>query len=158
MLNLNEIKELMAMGFTHEQIVEMCKETPEVANAKTTDTPPVNDHAIKQDINLVWGENTVTLKAVNSSKVHKDLWHVNFELLKSEYSAKYSSSKGIYWNKKDSESFLKAKINFKPVTRLDVEAQIELEHKRIEECNTKIDNLKQLIKESESKLDKLKNL
>ena len=35
MLNLNEIKAYLDLGFTHEQIVEMCKghEQPEVANA-----------------------------------------------------------------------------------------------------------------------------
>ena len=49
MLNLNEIKELKAMGFTNEQIVEMCKETPEVAHANAKDTPAQAKYFVKAD-------------------------------------------------------------------------------------------------------------
>ena len=159
MYTINEIKEMLAMGFTPEQIAMMNQEKPEVANAKAVDTPK-EDHAIRQNINLVWsGENlTLQLKAVNASKVHSDLWHVNYVYLRDNYKAQYSKTRGIYWYKKDIESFNKARDEFRVIDCLNVKAQIELENKRIEEYNTKIEYLKKMIAESEAKLEKLENL
>lgn len=39
MYTINEVKELLAMGFTPEMIANMNQETPQVANAKATDKP-----------------------------------------------------------------------------------------------------------------------
>ena len=129
MMNINEIKELMNLGWTKEEIIAMCQgnNTPEVANANAKETTPVDP--MKQvlftkefDVKKV-GKVLEPSTFIGKSLYAKALRKVNTLALKKGYKTIKGCKTG--WEFEDEKEAFHALKNFKFIHNLTVEMYLE---------------------------------
>ena len=128
MYNLNEIKELMAMGFTPEQISRMNQETPKVANAKAGEPKKPVD-PMKQVIYVKEfepkraGDIISPDKFIGKGFEAKALRRVNAKALNKTYGGVHNDMTG--WKFDDPKACEHALKNFKFIHGLTLEMYLE---------------------------------
>ena len=129
MYTMNEIKELMAMGFTAEQITQMTQssETPQVATAKAVDTPqkpvvinPWDTVLCNEKFEIIWHDkkHEIEIQGDLYKGFKKALRTANTVALKNGYKTVKGCKTG--WKFEDGKEYYDAKEHFEFVRTLTV--------------------------------------
>lgn len=140
MYTIAEVKELMAMGFTPEQITQMNQETPQVATAKAVDTPkpvvvdPWDSVLCTEKFEIVWDDDNHAIKIDGDlyRGFKKALRTANTVALKKSYKTVKGCKTG--WKFEDGKEYYDAKEHFKFVRTLTVrifQGVIEYENEKL---------------------------
>ena len=96
---MEQLKELLGMGFTHEQAMQMmcASEQPEVATAKAVDAPPKPKYFMQADNEVVMERDGSVCRptyakckapagsGIYAKEIASAIWHVNNKLIEDEF-------------------------------------------------------------------------